>query len=63
MLLGGVVGILRTGLHKFFASAINPSVTAEPCQLPLHRGAKGNFRQAEKGKQLFSLRPALCRKI
>ena len=40
MLLGGVVGILRTELHKFFASAVNPSVTAKPCQLPLHRGAK-----------------------
>ena len=63
MLLGGVVGILRTGLHKFFASAINPSVSRSGCQLPLHRGAGGDSRQAEKGKQLFSLRPTLRRKI
>ena len=36
----GLLPIPRPGCTDIFAPAVNPSVTAKPRQLPLHRGAK-----------------------
>ena len=33
------MGTVKTGYTSIFAPAVNPSVTAKPRQLPLHRGA------------------------